>query len=104
MLITNHDEIAARARMLINHGRAGHHEHIMIGYNYRMPEPCALQGLRMLERHEQGILAELHAYGPEQGYYPYVIYDTPAYRALGIHGHCPNAETVAKYVREKTYL
>lgn len=99
MLTTNNPMHAQIARQLINHGRDGKHRHVVLGYNYRMPEPCALMGLRMLQRHQKGMLAELGSYGPDEGYYPYVIYDQPLYRRLGIKGNCPNAEKVAKYVR-----
>jgi len=71
-----------------------------MGYNYKMPWICAFQGWQMLKLHKKAILAELGAYGPQNGYYPTVIYDHPYYRDLGIGGDCPNAEKAAKLIRE----
>lgn len=99
MLITNDDLLAEKARAFINHGRTSKNVHVTLGYNYRMPEICALIGLRMLQRHQKAILAELGSYGIKQGYYPKVIYHQPLYRKLGLTGDCPNAEMVAKQAR-----
>ena len=38
----------------------------------------------------------------ENGHYPYVIYEQPLYKGLGIKGECPVAEKVAEKVREKS--
>ena len=39
-LVTNDDDVAERARLLVNHGRKSKYEHLIEGYNYR---PDALQ-------------------------------------------------------------
>lgn len=100
ILITKNVELAEKARMIINHGRVDKHTHKILGYNYRMPEICALLGLRMLQLHKKAILSELGSYGPAEGYYPYVIYNQPLYQKLGITGNCPNAEKIAEKVRK----
>lgn len=65
-----------------------------------MPQICALIGLTALKLHKKGIVAELGSYGIEQGHYPCVVYEQPAYQKLGITGNCPVAESVAKKARE----
>jgi len=50
MILTNDDNIAKRARMIINHGQKGKYEHIIIGYNYRMNEMEAALGLAQLKK------------------------------------------------------
>jgi perosamine synthetase len=59
MIVTNDDEVAARARLICNHGegatQAGEERkylHVMLGYNYRLPEMAAATGsvqLRQLD-------------------------------------------------------
>lgn len=102
MIITNRAHLAERARMIINHGCGPGHKYVhdVLGFNYRMPQICALIGLTSLKLHKKAILSELGSYGPEQGYYPLVIYNQPLYKKLGIKGNCPIAERVAKKVRE----
>jgi perosamine synthetase len=52
MITTNDSELARRARLLRDHGQTGKYRHVILGYNYRMPEVCAAIGrvqLRKLE-------------------------------------------------------
>ncbi|SHJ53196.1 LegC family aminotransferase [Desulfofundulus thermosubterraneus] len=56
MLVTNNPDLAARARLLINQGRAFgamEHEHLEIGYNFRLTNIQAALGLAQMERLEQ---------------------------------------------------
>lgn len=89
---------AARIRAITNQGDVGGKRYEYIGFNFRMPEPCALIGLQHLKLHWPAIQAELGRYGVADGYYPLVVYDQPAYRRLGIHGNCPVAENAARGV------
>ena len=66
-----------------------------------MPEPCALIGLESIKLHMTGILSELGIRGPEQGHYPEVVYNQPAYVKRGIHGDCPVAEGVARRIKNE---
>ncbi|WP_440992285.1 DegT/DnrJ/EryC1/StrS family aminotransferase [Haloarchaeobius baliensis] len=50
MITTDDDEIAARARQLINHGRTDTYEHAFVGYNFRMTNVQAAIGLEQLSR------------------------------------------------------
>ena len=50
MVLTADDQIADRVRSLGNHGQASRHEHVVPGYNYRMPELQAA-ALRVLSPH-----------------------------------------------------
>ena len=52
--------------------------------------------------HMTGIRAELGLRGPEQGHYPKVCYEQPAYMERGIKGNCPIAESVAREIRNMT--
>lgn len=55
MITTDDDEIAERARQVINHGRSGAYEHEFVGYNYRMTNIQAAIGRDQLERLPQWI-------------------------------------------------
>jgi len=50
MITTDDDEIAERARRLVDHGRSGRYEHVEVGYNYRMTNMQAAIGRDQLER------------------------------------------------------
>lgn len=53
MLVTNDEDLAARARLLVNQGRSAgivEYEHQEIGYNYRLTNLQAALGLAQLER------------------------------------------------------
>lgn len=91
---------ARRIRAITNQGDVGGKQYEYIGFNFRMPEPCALIGLQQIKMHWPAIQAELGRYGVSDGYYPRVIYDQPAYRKLGIRGNCPIAEDAARQVAE----
>jgi dTDP-4-amino-4,6-dideoxygalactose transaminase len=66
MMITDDDELAARARMLANHGRQDNERYAEIGYNSRLDELQAAV-LRVKLRHVDGFNAlrrrHAHAYG-----------------------------------------
>jgi dTDP-4-amino-4,6-dideoxygalactose transaminase len=69
-----------------------------VGHNFRMPEPCALIGYEKLKLHWEQALVELGRFTEQNGFYPYVVYQTDAFRRLGITGHCPVAEQIAKEI------
>lgn len=50
MITTDDDEIAERARQLIDHGRTDTYEHALVGYNYRMTNVAAAIGRAQLEQ------------------------------------------------------
>jgi len=100
MISTNNDKLALKMRTLINHGQTSKYYHEHLGYNYRMPQICALIGLTQLKLHKKGIISELGSYGIENGHYPHLIYNQPLYNKLKIKGNCPNAEKLAKKVRK----
>ena len=50
MITTDDEEVAERARRLIDHGREGRYEHATVGYNYRMTNIQAAIGIDQLER------------------------------------------------------
>jgi perosamine synthetase len=53
MITTNDDDIAARLRLLRNHGDMGKYNHVILGYNYRMMNLQAAIGLVQLGRLEE---------------------------------------------------
>lgn len=50
MITTNDDNVAERARQVINHGRTDTYEHAFVGYNYRMTNMQAAIGRDQLNR------------------------------------------------------
>lgn len=52
MVVTNDEEVARRIRTMINHGRSGHYEHDVLGYNYRLTDMAAAIGLVQLGKLE----------------------------------------------------
>ena len=52
MVVTDDDEIAAKARLLRSHGEASKYEHVIVGYNFRMTEMAAAIGLVQLKKLE----------------------------------------------------
>jgi dTDP-4-amino-4,6-dideoxygalactose transaminase len=50
MITTDDDELAERARRLVDHGRSDRYEHVDIGYNYRMTNVTAAIGREQLDR------------------------------------------------------
>lgn len=99
MLITNNLKLARLARLIRSHGQSSKYCSTVLGYNYRMPQICALVGLTAIKLHLKGIISELGMYGPQHGHYPCVVYDQPIYKKLGITGNCPKAEEVARIAR-----
>jgi len=99
MLITNNPKLARLARLIRSHGQSAKYYSTILGYNYRMPQICALVGLTAIKLHLKGIISELGMYGPQHGHYPSVVYNQPIYKKLGITGDCPIAERIAKIAR-----
>jgi perosamine synthetase len=91
-----------KIRSICDQGQVGKYNHEYIGFNFRLAEPLCLMALEQMKIHMVGIKAELGLRGPEQGHYPNVVYDQPAYKKLGITGNCPIAEKVAKSIKEKS--
>jgi len=52
MITTSDSELARRARLIIDHGQSEKYRHVILGYNYRMPEVCAAIGLVQLRKLE----------------------------------------------------
>jgi perosamine synthetase len=50
MITTNNQKLAAKARLLINHGQNRKYQHDTLGYNYRMTEFCAAIGSIQLKK------------------------------------------------------
>ncbi len=59
MITTNDDSIAARLRLLRNHGDTGKYNHVMLGYNYRMMNLQAAIGLVQLGKLEDFTLKRI---------------------------------------------
>ena len=91
-----------KIRSICDQGQVGKYNHEYIGFNFRLAEPLCLMALEQMKIHMTGIKAELGLRGPEQGHYPNVVYDQPAYKRLGITGDCPIAESVAAKIKENT--
>jgi len=91
---------ADKMRSIIDQGQSGRFNHEYLGFNFRMPELCALLGLERIQCHMHGIQSELGLRDERHGAYPRVVYDQPIYKKLGIKGDCPIAERVARDVRE----
>ena len=87
-----------KVRSITDQGQQGKYNHEYIGFNFRMPEPCALIGLEAIKIHMTGVRAELGIRGPKDGHYPKVSYHQPCYRKKGITGDCPVAESVAQEI------
>lgn len=67
-----------------------------IGFNFRMPEPCALIGYEKIKLHKQSILTEIGSYDERNGFYKQLIYEYEAYKKRRYFANCPVAEAVAK--------
>ncbi len=50
MITTNDAEVAARARLLINHGMRARYHHETLGYNFRLTELAAALGIEQLKQ------------------------------------------------------
>ena len=108
--VTNDSDLSERLCLIRNHAevvcdqKAQENIVNMIGFNFRLAEPLCLMALEQMKIHMAGIKAELGIRGPEQGHYPRVVYEQPAYKNRGITGNCPIAESVAKMIEEGTYI
>lgn len=91
---------ARKIRSICNQGQEGRYNHVNIGFNFRLAEPLCLMAYEQIKLHMTGIKSELGLRGPEQGHYPNVVYEQPAYIKRGIKGNCPIAESTAKKIRE----
>ena len=89
-----------KIRSICDQGQDGRYNHVNIGFNFRLAEPLCLMAYEQMKLHMTGIRAELGLRGPNQGHYPNVVYEQPAYRERGISGNCPIAESVSKKIRE----
>lgn len=92
---------AKKIRAICNQGQVGRYNHVYVGFNFRLAEPLCLMAYEQMKLHMTGIRSELGIRGPDQGHYPNVVYEQPAYIAKGIKGNCPIAENVAKTIRAK---
>jgi dTDP-4-amino-4,6-dideoxygalactose transaminase len=89
-----------KIRSICNQGQDGRYNHVYVGFNFRLAEPLCLMAYEQMKLHMTGVKSELGLRGPEQGHYPNVVYEQPAYKKLNIKGDCPIAENVAKHIRE----
>jgi dTDP-4-amino-4,6-dideoxygalactose transaminase len=92
-----------KIRSICNQGQDGKYNHVNIGFNFRLAEPLCLMAYEQMKLHMTGIRAQLGLRGPDQGHYPDVVYNQPAYKDLKIRGNCPIAEKIAKKIRKKCY-
>jgi len=53
IVLTDDDQIAARARLLREHGEETHYNHVLLGYNYRMMEISAAIGIVQLRKMDE---------------------------------------------------
>jgi dTDP-4-amino-4,6-dideoxygalactose transaminase len=90
---------AKKIRSICNQGQDGRYNHVHIGFNFRLAEPLCLMAYEQMKLHMTGIKAELGLRGPNQGHYPNVVYDQPAYIEKGITGNCPIAEEIARKIK-----
>ncbi len=92
-----------KIRSICNQGQLGKYNHEYLGFNFRLAEPLCLMALEQMKLHMKGICAELGLRGPQQGHYPKVVYDQPAYKKRGIKGNCPIAEKKAHEILNKWF-
>ena len=92
---------AKKIRSICNQGQDGKYNHEYIGFNFRLAEPLCLMAYEQMKLHMKGIKSELGLRGPDQGHYPNVVYEQPAYIKKGIKGDCPIAENAAKKIRDR---
>jgi dTDP-4-amino-4,6-dideoxygalactose transaminase len=91
---------AQKIRSICDQGQVGKYNHEYVGFNFRLAEPLCLMALEQMKLHMKGITSELGLRGPEQGHYPNVVYQQPAYVRLGLTGDCLIAESVALSIKE----
>ena len=92
-----------KIRAIVDQGQCGKYNHEYIGFNFRLAEPLCLLGLEAMKLHMKGIKSELGMRGPEQGHYPKLVTEQPAYIERGITCDCPIALETAKKIREGTF-
>jgi len=104
-IATDNMRLANKCRIISNQGEDGKYNTATLGFNYRMSDITATMLNHQIMYHRPGGIAELGRWGIENGHYPRVVYDQPLYKRLGLYskwkGSCPNAEKLAKKVREK---
>jgi dTDP-4-amino-4,6-dideoxygalactose transaminase len=88
-----------KIRSICNQGQEGRYNHVHIGFNFRLAEPLCLMAYEQMKLHMTGIKSELGLRGPNQGHYPNVVYQQPAYIDKGITGNCPIAEKIAEKIK-----
>ena len=88
-----------KIRSICDQGQEGRYNHTNIGFNFRLAEPLCLMAYEQMKLHMVGIKAELGLRGPNQGHYPEVVYNQPAYIKRKIYGNCPIAEDVALKIK-----
>lgn len=90
---------SAKIRAIVDQGQVGKYNHEYIGFNFRLAEPLCLLALERMKLHMVGIDAERGLRGPEQGHYPKLVYQQPAYIKKEIKGNCPIAEKLAEGIK-----
>lgn len=101
-IVTGDDEVAEICEQLRNHGKDRNGRVVRLGGNHRLAWPLASHGETMLRLHRKASLSETASYGPEEGYYPYLVYQEPFFennRHLWTKSDCPVAEEVAARIR-----
>jgi dTDP-4-amino-4,6-dideoxygalactose transaminase len=90
-----------KIRAITNQGQTEPWNFQYLGFNFRMPEPCALIGLNALQNHRVGAEAELGRLDEKDGAYPFLVYQTPVYKHWAQYFKCPVAEKVAKEIGDE---
>lgn len=88
-------------RSIISYGRNESGEFSRFGFNGRMSAQSALTGYAQLKMHKNQAVSSIGEYNEENGFYPYLTYEHEFIKKLGIHGDCPVAEKVSKWIKEK---
>ena len=88
-------------RSIISYGRNESGEFSRFGFNGRMSAQSALTGYAQLKMHKNQVVSSIGEYNEENGFYPYLTYEHEFIKKLGIHGDCPVAEKVSKWIKEK---
>ncbi len=92
MIVTDDDELAKKARMMISHGEDGRYNHVILGSNYRLDEIHCAIGIKQLEKlneftrrrkeianlytdclKDTNLILPTHMIEAEHGYHLYVI-------------------------------
>jgi len=94
---------AKKVRAICNQGQTSKYHHEYLGFNFRLAEPLCLLAYNQMKLHMTAIKSELGYRNETSGHYPYVVYDQPAIKKLGINGNCPVAEKKAKFIKENYF-